>query len=157
MKLAEIICFEALIPQLEADSRDGAIGELVQALHRAGKLGSADPKQITRAVIRREKEASTGIGKGVAVPHIKHPTIPEPVAAVGRSEVGIDFASLDKQPVYSIILLLSPADDADRHLQAMEAVFENLNRDDFRRFLRQSQTVDQMRETILDADEGLVS
>ena len=155
MKLADIVCFDALIPQLEADSRDGAIAELVEALGRAGKLGKADAKQITRAVVRREKEASTGIGKGVAVPHVKHPSVPQVVAAVGRSETGIDFASLDKQPVYSVILLLSPSDDADRHLQAMEAVFENLHQDDFRRFLRQSQTVEQIRETLLDADEGI--
>jgi len=154
MKLADIVCFEALIPQLKADSRDGVIAELVEALHRAGKLGSVDPKQITRAVVRREKEASTGIGKGVAVPHVKHAGIPQPVAAVGRSEKGIDFVSLDKQPVYSVILLLTPADAADRHLRAMEAIFENLNQDDFRRFLRQSQTVEQIRETIQDADEG---
>ena len=73
---------------------------------------------------------------------------------MGRSSGGIDFSSLDKQPVYSIILLLSPKGDSEKHLQAMEAIFKNLQKDDFRRFLRQAGTVEQIKETILEADEG---
>ncbi|MBN1816873.1 MAG: PTS sugar transporter subunit IIA [Sedimentisphaerales bacterium] len=155
MKLADIVCFDALLPQLKATTRDEAITELVEALQRAGCLGKTQSRDIVKAVIKRENEASTGIGKGVAVPHVKHPSLKEIVAAVGRSEKGIDFVSLDKQPVYSVILLLSPTDNADKHLQAMETIFGNLNKEDFRRFLRHSQTVDQIRETILDADDGI--
>ncbi|MBN1123558.1 MAG: PTS sugar transporter subunit IIA [Sedimentisphaerales bacterium] len=155
MKLADIVCFDALLPQLKASTRDEAIAELVEALQHAGRLGKAQSKDIVKAVIKRENEASTGIGKGVAVPHVKHSSIQELVAAVGRSETGIDFVSLDKQPVFSIILLLSPTNNADKHLQAMETIFENLNKEDFRRFLRHSQTIDQIQETILDADDGI--
>ena len=57
---------------------------------------------------------------------------------IGRSAGGIDFAALDHQPVYSIVLLLSPENQPQQHLQAMNIVFSNLQKDMFRRFLRQS-------------------
>ncbi|RKY25811.1 MAG: PTS sugar transporter subunit IIA [Planctomycetota bacterium] len=154
MKLADFVCFEAIIPELKADDRDGAIAELVSALTQAGRLGNAVSREIIRAVIQREKEASTGIGKGVAVPHVKHKKVKDVIAAVGRSSAGIDFSSLDKQPVYSVILLISPADDPDKHLQAMENVFKHLQQEKFRKFLRQSQTVEQIEDLIREADEN---
>ncbi len=152
MKLADVVCLDSVVAELEAEDRDGVILELMNALGRAGELGRAKPDKIARAVIVRENEASTGLGKGVAVPHVKTSAVKEVVATVGRSSGGIDFSSLDKQPVYSVILLLSPTGSADKHLQAMECVFRNLQKEDFRRFLRQAQTVEQIKETILDAD-----
>jgi mannitol/fructose-specific phosphotransferase system IIA component (Ntr-type) len=154
MKLADIVCFDGIVAQLKSKQRDGAIGELVGALAKAGKIPANSADAITKSVVKRENEASTGIGKGVAVPHVKHPMVKEPVAAIGCSAEGLDFSSLDKQPVYSVILLVSPMDNPDKHLQAMETVFRNLQKDDFRRFLRQAQSVEEIREVILDADGG---
>ena len=76
----------------------------------------------------------------------------EAVAAVGVSEVGIDFSSLDKKPVYSVILLLSPDDNPDKHLQAMENIFRNLQKEDFRKFLRQATTEEAIKDAIVDHD-----
>ena len=155
MKLSDFVCFDAIIPELQASDRNGIIAELVTALDCAGKTGTANCTEITKAVIKRENEASTGIGKGVAVPHVKHKAIKEVVAAIGCKNEGIDFSSLDKQPAYSIMLLLSPAGNADKHLQAMESIFRNLQKDDFRKFLRQAQTTEQIKEVILDANEDI--
>lgn len=153
MHLSDFVCIEAVVPKLESTDRDGIILELANSLCKAGKLSEGKIEVVVKAVIERENEASTGIGKGVAVPHVKHSSISEVIATIGCCPDGIDFSSLDKAPVYSVILLLSPADDADKHLQAMENIFKNLQKDDFRKFLRQAQTVDQIRETIEDADE----
>lgn len=152
MKLSDIVCFSAIIPELESKDRNGAVRELVEILCREGRLDSLEPEKLTKAIIQRENEASTGMGKGVALPHIKVDGIDEPVAAVGRSSKGIDFRSLDKQPVYTILLLISPKENPDKHLQAMEILFRHLNQDDFRRFLRQAQTVEEIVEIIRDAD-----
>jgi mannitol/fructose-specific phosphotransferase system IIA component (Ntr-type) len=152
MKLSDIVCFSAIIPELESKDRNGAVRELVEILYREGRLGSLEPEKLTKAIIQRENEASTGMGKGVALPHIKVDGIDEPVAAVGRSSKGIDFRSLDKQPVYTILLLISPKENPDKHLQAMEILFRHLNQDDFRRFLRQAQTAEEIVEIIRDAD-----
>ncbi len=154
MKFADIVCFEAIIPELKAKDRGTAIAELVSALGKAGRLGKENCEQIIKAVIKRENEASTGMGKGVALPHVKHGAVKDVIAAVGQSGVGIDFSSLDKQPVYSVILLISPLDNPDRHLQAMESIFKHLQRDKFRRFLRQSQTAKEIEDLLREADEN---
>jgi len=153
MKFADFVCFEAIIPQLKAADRDGVIAELVSALDKAGRLGNKNRQKIIKAVIKRENEASTGMGKGVAVPHVKYEVVKDVVAVVGLSS-GIDFSSLDKQPVFSVILLLSPADNPDKHLQAMETIFKHLQQERFRRFLRQSQTAEQIKDLLREADEN---
>ena len=152
MRFADFVCFDGIVAELQADDRDGVILELVGALGRAGELGGGKADEIAGAVIEREKEASTGMGKGVAVPHVKTSAVKKVVAAIGGCGAGIDFSSLDKQPVYTVILLLSPVGNADAHLQVMECIFRNLQNEDFRRFLRQAQTVEQIKETILEAD-----
>ena len=154
MKFADFVCFEAIIPQLKAADRDGVIAELVSALDKAGRLGNKNCQKIIKAVIKRENEASTGMGKGVAVPHVKHEVVKDVVAVVGLSGGGIDFSSLDKQPVFSVILLLSPADNPDKHLQAMETIFKHLQQERFRRFLRQCQTAEQIKDLLREADES---
>lgn len=154
MKFADFVCFEAIVPELRAAERDGAIAELVAALGKAGRLSAKKCEQLTKAVIERENEASTGMGKGVAVPHVKHEVAEDMVATVGLSSAGIDFSSLDKQPVYSVILLISPVDNPDGHLQAMEAIFRHVQQDRFRRFLRQARTAEQVKDILQDADEN---
>jgi mannitol/fructose-specific phosphotransferase system IIA component (Ntr-type) len=153
MKFADFICFEAITPELKAEDRDGVIVELVSALDKAGKLGKGNCKEITKAIIKRENEASTGMGKGIAVPHVKHKAVEDVVAAVGRSSAGIDFSSLDKQPVYSVILIISPVDNPDKHLQVMESIFKHLQEEKFRKFLRQSETAEAVEELFREVDE----
>jgi mannitol/fructose-specific phosphotransferase system IIA component (Ntr-type) len=154
MKFADFVCFDAIVPELTAKDRDGAITELVSQLDKAGRLGKGHRQEIIKAMIKREKEASTGMGKGIAVPHVKHKAAKDVVAAVGQSGAGIDFSSLDKKLVYSVILLVSPADNPDRHLQAMENIFKHLQQDRFLKFLRQSQTTEQIEDLLREADEN---
>ena len=154
MKFEDFVCFEAVIAELQSGDRNGVIGELVSALNVAGRLGKGNCQGLIKAVIKREDEASTGMGKGIAVPHVKHSSVKKVVATVGKSKAGIDFAALDKQPVYTVILLVSPADNADSHLQAMEQVFRHLQQERFRKFLRQAQTVEQIKDLLMEADEN---
>src|SRR5688500_16329096 len=154
MKFSEFIVKEAIKPELEAKDRDGAISELVGALAAAGALPQAAVEEVIAALIKREKNGSTGFGKGVAVPHVKHPKVKKMVGTIGRSAGGIDFAALDHQPVYSIVLLLSPDNQPQQHLQAMNIVFTNLQKDTFRKFMRQSQTQPEIIELLDEADQG---
>jgi PTS system nitrogen regulatory IIA component len=146
MKLKDFIVSAAVQPQLAATDRDGAIRELVTALADAKALPAEAIDEIVTALVKREQTGSTGFGKGVAVPHVKHPQVKKVSGTIGRSAAGIDFAALDHQPVYSIFLLLSPDNQPQQHLQAMNIIFTNLQDDMFRRFLRQIET----REGIVD-------
>lgn len=154
MKLREIIVADAIVPELAAADRDGAIRELVTALAAAGALAIESVDEVVAALIKREQNGSTGFGKGVAVPHVKHAKITRMAGTVGRSVNGIDFAALDHQPVYSIVLLLSPDNQPQQHLQAMNIVFSNLQKDTFRRFLRQSTTRAVIIDLLDEADQG---
>lgn len=153
MKLADFVCFEAIVPELQRRDRDGVIAELVSSLDRAGRLGKNNSEGITAGVIRREKEASTGMGKGVAMPHVKHKAVSNVVAAIGQSSAGIDFFALDKQSVHSVVLMISPVDKPDRHLQAMETIFKHLQKEKFRKFLRMCRSAEEIQELLIEADE----
>ena len=154
MKLADFIVKDAIVPELKATDRDGVIRELVTALAGAKAIAASDVDAIVKAIIEREKNGSTGFGKGVAVPHVKHPAIKKRVGAIGRSTVGVDFASLDQAPVFSVFLLLSPQNSPDGHLQAMEKIFRSLQEDMFRRFLRQSDSREKIVDLIEEADQA---
>jgi mannitol/fructose-specific phosphotransferase system IIA component (Ntr-type) len=144
---------DAIIPELKARTRDEAITELIEALVSAGAITRKSVHEVTKAVLAREAKATTGIGKGVALPHAKVAGIKSPVGTIGRSSRGIDFTALDAKPVYSVILLLSSPDNPDEHLQAMEAIFKHVQRDIFRKFLRQSETKEAIVDLIREADE----
>jgi len=154
MKLTEFIVSEAIIPTLAATDRDGALRELVSSLADAGALPQNAIDEVVAALVKREQNGSTGFGKGVAVPHVKHPKVKKMAGTIGRSEGGIDFAALDHQPVYSVVLLLSPDNQPQQHLQAMNIIFSNLQKDMFRRFLRQSTTRPAIQELLEEADQG---
>ncbi len=153
MKLSDIMVSDAIVPELKATTREAAVVELVEALAAAGAVAKKSVEDITKAILAREAQATTGIGKGVALPHAKLKGIKKPIGTIGRSSEGIDFSSLDAKPVYSVILLLSSPDSPDEHLQAMETIFKHVQRDIFRKFLRQSQTKEAVVDLIHEADE----
>lgn len=153
MKLSDIMVNDAIIATLKATTRDEAISELVEAMAGAGAVPAKSVEEITKAILTREAQATTGIGKGVALPHAKVKGIKSPMGTIGLSCDGIDFASLDSKPVYSVILLVSNPDDPDSHLQAMEAIFKHVQRDMFRKFLCQSKTSEVVIDLIREADE----
>ena len=142
MKLLEIVVEDALIPNLTATERDDAVAEIVDALIKAKAVRPELRDDFIKAIIRRENRGSTGFGHGVAVPHVKHPEIEKMAVAVAVSQKGVEFNALDRQPVYSIFLLLSPEERPEDHLDAMEAIFGSLSQETFRRFLRQATTVE---------------
>jgi len=142
------------VADLAASDRDGALRELVTSLATAGALPADAVDDVVAALIKREQNGSTGFGKGVAVPHVKHPKVAKMVGTVGRSASGIDFAALDNQPVYSVVLLLSPENQPQQHLNAMNIVFTNLQKDMFRKFLRGSETKQAINELLDEADQG---
>lgn len=152
MKLADFIDTKAVVPQLAATERDQVITELVDALVSVGSVPADLRDELVKRITDRESKGSTGFGKGVAVPHVKHPDLTKMVGTIGVSPTGVDFNALDKAAVYSIVLLISPEDKPDDHLQAMENIFRNLQNETFRRFLRQATTQQDIEDLIAEAD-----
>lgn len=156
MKLTEIISSDSIRVPLQATERDQVIAELIDTLIAAGAADASIRDELLEKVLERERKHSTGFGRGVAVPHVKHKDIDKMTAAIGVSSKGIDFNSLDKQPVYTVFLLLSPQSRPEEHLQAMELIFKNLSKDTFRRELRQADDSAKIHALLDDADHHRV-
>lgn len=154
MKLSEFVVEEAIVANLQASNKQEAIHRLVAALKSSGRIGGEDEENIVSAIMTREELGSTGIGRGVAVPHTKHPSADSLIATVGLCSEGLDFASLDGGDVYIIFLLVSPPDRPGDHLRGLETITRHLKRDDFCRFLKQSKNSAEVMDLLREADEN---
>jgi PTS system fructose-specific IIA component/PTS system nitrogen regulatory IIA component len=155
MKLCEFAVKEAIIPALSATDKEGVIREMVGSLHKANCISPSDQEGIIAAILRREELGSTGIGRGVAIPHTKHGSVARSTLMLAIAPQGIDFASLDGDPVHVLVLLVSPPEQPGDHLRLLETITRHLNDDDFRRFLRQSRTIDDIWEILREMDARL--
>ena len=153
MKLSDLIAADAIVPKLESTTRDEAISELIAAMVDAGAIAADRASDVTAAILAREAQATTGIGNGIAFPHARIKGVEKAVAVLGCSPDGIDFDSLDGQPVNIVVLLLSSSEDADEHLQAMETIFRHVHREAFRNELRTCRTRDEIAVLVEKADE----
>ncbi len=157
MKLTTLVHKKAISASLEATTRNDVIKAMMQLLVDAGEVEPDRIDEYVKAVIKRENRGSTGFGNGVAVPHLKKASVEKVVVAIANVVDGVDFNALDGNPVYSIFLLLSPDDQPELHLEAMEAVFGSLSQETFRRFLRQATRVDDVLPLPNDTDSPQLS
>lgn len=126
MELSEILTPELIIYPLEANSKEEVISVLVDRLYKAGKISNSDAAK--KAAIEREKLMSTGVGKGVALPHGKYVDIDDVLISVGISINGIDFDAVDGQPVHIFVLLLTPERFPSKHLKLLSKFSRMLNK-----------------------------
>lgn len=152
MKFADFVCRKAIRAELAAEDKESVIREMIQALLAAGKIDKDESESIIKAIMKREELGSTGIGRGVAVPHTKHPSVEQLVGSVGISRAGVDFQSLDGEKVYLLFLLVSPPDRPGDHLRALENISRQLRNDTFCRFLKQAKTPDEIWQLLEEAD-----
>lgn len=152
MKFVDFICREAIRTNVEVDSKEAVIRRMAEALQEAGKINEDQFDSIVKAILDREELGSTGIGRGVAVPHTKHPSVDELVGTVAVSETGVDFDSLDGEKVYLLFLLISPPDRPGDHLRALENISRQLRHEQFCSFLKQSKAPDDVWQLLEEAD-----
>jgi PTS system fructose-specific IIA component/PTS system nitrogen regulatory IIA component len=122
---------DALVPSLAATTKDGAIRELVTALQAAGYFKANEVEPVVAEILRREALGSTGIGRGVAIPHSRYEGLPRLVGALGLSRAGIPFESIDGQDVRMVFLLVSRPDQPGPHLHALETIVRISESDEF--------------------------
>jgi PTS system fructose-specific IIA component/PTS system nitrogen regulatory IIA component len=154
MKFADFVNAGAIRADLAAEDKEGVIQELVAALVEAGAIRSDEKESIVKAIMKREELGSTGIGRGVAVPHTKHPSVDQLVGTVGVSGEGVDFNSLDGEKVQLFFLLISPPDRPGDHLRALENISRQLRDDTFCRFLKQSKSAEDIQQLLEEADNN---
>lgn len=154
MKFCDFISASAIKAELDSTDKEGVIREMIVQLIEAGQLNSDDQESILEAILKREELGSTGIGRGIAVPHTKHPSVESPVGAVGISSKGVEFQSLDGEQVQLFFMLISPPNQPSEHLRALENISKQLQDDTFCRFLKQSKTAEDVQQILEEADNN---
>jgi PTS system nitrogen regulatory IIA component len=150
MKIMDFLSPEAVIVDLQATDKKNAIIELVEILKTTKNVKKTD--EIIQVVLEREKLGSTGIGQGVAIPHGKTDVLQEQVGVLGISRKGIEFNSLDGEPVNIIFLLVGPVEVAGQHLKALSRI-SRLFKDKFlRQAIKEAQVPDAVVKIIQQED-----
>lgn len=168
MRLTNFLVRDAIIPNLSAsaagvDPKDVSavtavktqvIREMVGSLHAAGHFNDRDIEDIVAEVLRREQLGTTGIGRNIAIPHSRHPAVDRLIGTLALSKDGLPFASLDNEPVYVFVLLVSPRDRPGDHLRALEAVVRTMRNADYVKALRECKTAEEIWAMLETASAG---
>ena len=154
MRLSELLNSDAVALRLKARTKREAIVELVGVLETAHNLDSQG--EILDRVIRREAMMTTGIGNGVAIPHGKARSVDRMVAAVAVAPEGLDFESEDGQPVYLLVLFVSPESATTQHVRALANLSRLLKEESVRRSLREARTVEGFMAALLSAESAYI-
>lgn len=120
MKLTEYISKDCIVSNLKSNDKLHAIRELTRLLYKKGKIDEMDA--VLERVLERESFDSTGIGSGIAVPHARVNTIDSMLCAVGRKKEGIEYRSIDGNPVHLMFLILYPPSDAHKYLYFISSI-----------------------------------
>jgi PTS system fructose-specific IIA component/PTS system nitrogen regulatory IIA component len=154
MKFVDFVDRNAIRTGVEADAKEDVIRSMAASLMEAGKIAEDQYESIVEAILKREELGSTGIGRGVAVPHTKHASVEKLVGTVGVSVEGVDFNSLAGDKVNLFFLLVSPPDRPGDHLRALENISRQLRDDTFCRFLKQAKSAQDIQLLLAEADSN---
>jgi len=151
MKIMDFLKEGAIISNLKASDKEGVIKELVGLLEKKGEI--ADQEKVADLLMEREKLGSTGIGQGIAIPHTKTDQVKDIVIGFGLSQKGLNFESLDEEPVYIIFLVLAPIDATGIHLKTLAKIARILKSKVFRNSLKSCKESKEIFRVIKEEDE----
>lgn len=144
MKLASLLNEQRIFLDLASETSEQVMTELVDCLISAGNLAPTFREPALAALKSREAEISTGVGCGVGLPHAYLEDLEEPVAAFGRSEQGIEFASCDHAPVHYVVLMLIPEHKKGEHLMTLADIGRRFLSCGVRTSLHEAETPDEV-------------
>lgn len=150
MKIMDFLNKKAISVNIKAADKEGVIRELVDILARATDIKNEE--ELVKAILAREALGSTGIGQGVGIPHAKSQAVKELVAAFGLSRAGVNFDSLDGEPVYLFFLLIAPEESAGPHLKALARISRVLKDKYFRDLLKKAKGENEILHIIQEED-----
>ncbi|MDQ0481242.1 PTS fructose transporter subunit IIABC [Guptibacillus hwajinpoensis] len=142
MRITELLTKKTMILDLESSSKDQVINELSEKLDSAGHL--QDLQAFKKAIHARENESTTGIGEGIAIPHAKTAAVKAPAIVFGRSEVGIDYQSLDGQPAHLFFMIAATEGANQTHLEALSRLSSFLMDTEFRKGLLKARSEEEV-------------
>ncbi len=143
------------IVDLQASTKEEALRELVEVM--ASSPNVTDSTALLEKILEREKLISTGVGIGVALPHVKIPSVRDFVLAIGRSQRGLDFQSLDDKPVHIVVMIGANDSQSGEFLKLMAKIVLRLKDKEFRRRVLLAKTAGEIRELFIADDYRAVA
>ena len=153
MKLTEFVRSELIKVGLEAEDKWDTITQLVDLMVDAKEIKAGNRADILEALFDRERSMSTGMERGIAIPHANSSLIDEVVGAIGISKSGVPFDSLDGEPSQLIVLLVIPKDKFQQHVRTLAGIARLFNHDEMTRALRNAADAEEAMK-IIEAEES---
>lgn len=152
MRLSDYIIPECVKIGLDAEDKSEVIEELVEVM--ADSPIECDAPTIHDAVLRREDEGSTGLEKGIAIPHAKCDAVKELSIVIGISKDGIEFDSQDGKPAHLFFMMIAPTTESGPHVQAIAKIIKMIKMEGFRKKLLNASSGEEVIEAIRRLEEG---
>lgn len=138
MKLTDLCRDDRIIIPLLAKDKESILKEMVSVLDKQGAI--KDAREILNLLLERERQLTTAVGDGVAIPHTKPCDVPVPLLVFGRTSLPVDFNSLDGQPVRLVFLLITPEGNISLHLKLLSRISRLMHGETLRRHLLEAKT-----------------
>ena len=150
MKISEILTKENIIKDLKSFDKESVLEELSNFLKDRGEIPNKE--NLLLSLLEREKLGSTGIGENVAIPHAKISDIDKIITVFARSQIGVEFESLDQKPVNFIYLILAPENSTGQHLKALARISRLFKNPSLRESVLRANAIDQIYSILVDED-----
>jgi PTS system fructose-specific IIC component len=154
VKIRELLQKNSVLIDLPAADKKEAVSRL--AGHMASMYNLPDSALIARKVLEREAQVSTGIGFGIAVPHARVEKINRMYMAAARNSKGIDFSSIDGQPVHLIFMIISPTGASNEHVQILSSLSRIMSYEDIRKKLMAAKSPEKFLELLIKGENKYV-
>lgn len=141
MRICDLLAPESINLQGSADDKTDALNQMVELMAKSGKI--TDVEMYRQGVYEREKESTTGIGEGIAIPHCKSTAVNKPGLAAMVLKDGVDFDALDGEKVHLIFLIAAPNTEDNVHLDVLSRLSVLLMDESFTKALREAETTEE--------------
>ena len=151
MRITDLLDAKSILLDASPKSKSEALDQIVDLMVKSEKIN--DKEAYRKQVYAREEESTTGIGEGIAIPHGKCDAVTKPGLAAMVVKDGVDFDSLDGEPVTLMFLIAAPNTEDNIHLDVLSKLSVLLMNEEFTESLRNAKTVEEFMNIINDADE----
>lgn len=142
MNIISLLDESTVLPDLEASTKEEVLNKLISGL--SAKVGEEELETIREAVLEREKIMSTGVGKGLAIPHGKAAGITDNYAAFALLKKPVEYEAIDGQPVSMVFLLVGPQSSNSFHIKMLSRISRLMNNSEFRKELNECSTAEEI-------------
>lgn len=154
-QLAALLRPEAIRVALPGSQKADVLDAVIDLLAPLPEV--RDIETVRRDVRAREEQMSTGVGKGLALPHARSSAVRSTVVAFATTETAIEFDAIDRQPVQLIFLIVGPEAARGRHIKLLGRISRLMSRDAFREALLSAETAEQIVAHFAEAETALES